>query len=124
MIKLARDPALDLQIVTGWNHTQSPLNGAPVRILSEELKKLDSASVVSPYPFPASSDSTYFRAPHVIGAGQVSPIPSYGFMPALISQELLHTFHGSDERFPLSEAIPATLSYHATVRRLASEPLR
>ena len=56
---------------------------------------------------------------HELGPG----IPSYGFTPAMVSENLAETFHGSDERFPVSQMAPAALTYYALVKDLGQSDL-
>lgn len=68
-------------------------------------------AIVTPYLFPASSDSFFFR---------LAGVPTYGFMPASLSQELLTTFHAIDERFPIDQMFGAQRTYTEVLLRMAT----
>jgi acetylornithine deacetylase/succinyl-diaminopimelate desuccinylase-like protein len=76
------------------------------------LAKSSASAIASPYMFPASSDSYFFRR-----AG----VPTYGFMPAPLGEAELRTFHAIDERIPKGVLAPAARIYTEVAFRLANE---
>jgi acetylornithine deacetylase/succinyl-diaminopimelate desuccinylase-like protein len=116
---------LSIKLIEGWDVSQSPINTPDYRVIE---KTLESYSVKGragnkvravPFLFPAGSDNTWFRNPYSAGADHVAAIPSYGFFPIFITAELLASFHGSNERFPVDQIVPTVERYNAVLSKLA-----
>ena len=117
---------LSLKLLEGWDVSQSPINTPDYRLIE---KTLESYSVKGrtghkvravPFLFPAGSDNTWFRNPYSAGAENVGAIPSYGFFPIFITAELLASFHGSNERFPVDQIVPTVSRYNTVLTKLAA----
>lgn len=106
------------RLVEGWNVSTSPHNMG-YQILKDIISTKDKNILVAPYIFPAGSDSTYFRNPKFWGNEELKPIPSYGFFPIETTDKVLTTFHGSFERFPLSQIIPGLDKLYRAVLKLS-----
>jgi acetylornithine deacetylase/succinyl-diaminopimelate desuccinylase-like protein len=90
---------------------QSSTDTPQYKVLARALEKSTPAAFSSPYLFPGSSDTFFFRR-----AG----IPTYGFMPASVSEDVLKTFHAIDERVPVDVLVPSVHVYTEVVYRLAN----
>ena len=86
--------------------------------LMEVVQGTNSQDIVSPFMNIAGSDSTWFRNPHLAGNYEMSPIPSYGFIPLIYSQDIIKTIHGSDERFPVDQISFTTRVYSKIIQKL------
>ena len=62
--------------------------------MENSILKVFPDSKTIPILFPASSDNNYFRAKN---------IPVFGFIPTVVSKELLETVHSSNERIGISD---------------------
>ncbi len=124
LLSLIKDPDLGIRIMDGWNVSQSDAKSKDFKKLQASLEKLGKETgsnkkvMILPYLFPAGSDSTWFRNPWSAGVSNVEPIPSYGFFPAFITPELLASFHGSNERFPVEQIHGTITRYEAVVDSL------
>jgi acetylornithine deacetylase/succinyl-diaminopimelate desuccinylase-like protein len=124
LLKLMNDRELGIDILDGWNVSQSSVKSSDFKKILSAIKNVQKEigskekTMITPFLFPAGSDSTWFRNPWSAGIENVAPIPSYGFFPAFISPELLATFHGVDERFPVDQIRGTVIRYEAVLRRL------
>ncbi len=124
LLKLIGDRDLGIDILDGWNVSQSSVKSAMFKDILDAVKDVQKElgatekTMITPYLFPAGSDSTWFRNPWSAGVENVKSIPSYGFFPAYISPELLSTFHGVDERFPVDQIEGTVIRYEAVLKRL------
>jgi len=124
LLKLINDRDLNIDILDGWNISQSSVKSADFKKILSAVKDIQKElgakekTMITPYLFPAGSDSTWFRNPWSAGVQNVKSIPSYGFFPAYISPELLSTFHGVDERFPVDQIEGTVIRYEAVLSRL------
>lgn len=127
LLKYIKDKNLSISLIDGWNTSQSTVKSKDYKTIVKALKdsqKFDpeNKKVMSiPYLFPAGTDSTWFRNPWSAGVYDVKPIPSYGFFPVYITAELLGSFHGSNERFPIKEINGTVQRYFSVLKTLAKE---
>ena len=127
--KTIKNKNLKIDLISGWNVSQSPVKNKDFRLIKKTLeamsrmnrqKKRKVKSVAVAYLFPAGTDSTWFRNPFSAGEVEIEPIPSYGLFPLYMDTELLASYHGSNERFPVSE-IPGTVErYLLVLKKLAA----
>lgn len=96
-----------------------PFNASPFdasakdyAIIRHVLQRSSPNVIVSPYLFPASSDSYYFRR-----AG----VPTYGVLPTPLGEAEINTFHGLDERMPVESLFGAVRAYAETVHKLSND---
>jgi acetylornithine deacetylase/succinyl-diaminopimelate desuccinylase-like protein len=68
-------------------------------------------AIVSPYMFPGSSDTYFYRR---------EGVPTYGLLAASVHQDVLETFHGLNERFPVDQLFGAVQIYAETIYRLGN----
>jgi acetylornithine deacetylase/succinyl-diaminopimelate desuccinylase-like protein len=87
-------------------------SAASFQIIRAAHERSSPDAIVSPYLFPASSDSYFFRR---IG------VPTYGVMPAALGQAELTTFHGLDERMPVAALFPAVRMMTEIVLHLGND---
>ena len=117
---------LSIKLLEGWDVSQSPINTPDYRVIEKTLESYSAKRGEGnkiravPFLFPAGSDNTWFRNPYSAGADHVEAIPSYGFFPIFITAELLATFHGSNERFPVDQIVPTVERYNAVLTKLAA----
>lgn len=112
------------EVTTGWNFTSSPLTGAYFDALTRALKSQFPNASIAPLMIPGGTDSSYFRDTSLVQGHDMGPgIPAYGFTPAMVGSKLVETFHGSDERFPVSQMAPAALTYYALLKDLGNSDL-
>ena len=125
LIKTIKDENLNIEILDGWNVSQSTTKSRDyktiVKTLKSYSKKENKKIMAVPYLFPAGTDSTWFRNPFSANIKGVKAIPSYGFFPAYINPELLATFHGANERFPVDEIYPTVDKYFVVLKELSLE---
>jgi len=81
------------------------------QILRSVTQRSSAHAVVTPYLFPASSDSYFFR---------LAKVPTYGFLAAALTEAELTTFHAIDERFPVAQMFPSQKIYTETVLGMAT----
>ena len=81
------------------------------QILRSVTQRASAHAVVTPYLFPASSDSYFFR---------LAKVPTYGFLAAALTEAELTTFHAIDERFPVAQMFPSQKIYTETVLGMAT----
>ncbi len=115
------DPALDVSVQLGWNYTASQSGTPAYKALAAALKKEYPAALVSSFLAPTSSDSAWFRAPHQ-SASTLGAVPSYGFFPVILADDLTGSIHGSNERMPVAQIGTATRVYLEAMRGLAGAP--
>jgi acetylornithine deacetylase/succinyl-diaminopimelate desuccinylase-like protein len=117
------DEKLEISIIDGWNVSQSSVNSKDFKTISKTLKsyaKSENKKIMAlPYLFPAGTDSTWFRNPFSAGVENIDPIPSYGFFPAYLDADLVNTFHGSNERFPVKQIRPTLDKYYEVLKELS-----
>ena len=116
LYKKIKNPELKIDLISGWNVSYSPVNNKDFKMIQRTLNaisrkregKKKAKSVASAYLFPAGTDSTWFRNPYSAGVDFIETIPSYGFFPLYMTEDLLASYHGSNERFPVAE-VPGTV---------------
>jgi len=79
------------------------------RAMETAAKAVYPDAVVSPFMTSVGTDSRFFRR---------RGVPAYGFLPALLPQELLATVHGADERIPVATLGPAVRVLYEALRRM------
>jgi hypothetical protein len=113
------DPELEVTVQNGWNFAGSPGGDHPLfKALTGALRKEYPNAIISEFLAPTSSDSAWLRAPAQSGS-TLAPVPSYGFYPVVLAEDLAGTIHGSNERMPLSQVGTATRIYLEAMRALA-----
>lgn len=122
-IEIALEPDGDYVTARGWRQRvlgngDAPVPDSPVanelfRALEAELAAELPESITVPLLMPGASDSKWFRA---------RGVPAYGYLPALIDDELLGTVHGLDERIPLAELERAVRVSYRVLARLVAPP--
>jgi len=127
LIKYIKDKDLSISLIDGWNTSQSTVGSKDYKTIVKTLEKSqkidpENKKVMSiPYLFPAGTDSTWFRNPWSAGVHDVKSIPSYGFFPVYITSELLSSFHGSNERFPVKEINGTVQRYFLVLKAISEE---
>jgi acetylornithine deacetylase/succinyl-diaminopimelate desuccinylase-like protein len=125
------DPAIEIELEPDGDHVaarrwrervlgdpdapvpDSPVDNELFQALERELAVELPDSITVPLQSPGGSDSKWFRA---------RGVPAYGFMPALIDEELLTTVHGLDERIPVAELTRALRVTYRVLLRLVTAP--
>lgn len=110
-----------IDILNGWNYSKSSSDNSYLLKMIETIQGQDSQDIVTPFMNIAGSDSTWFRNPHLIGNHEMSPIPSYGFIPLIYSQDIIKTIHGSNERFPVDQIQFSTRVYSQILEKLVTD---
>lgn len=106
----------------GWNYSSSPKDSVYFTAMKNALSEQFPGVEVAAFMTPGGTDSTYFRDPHNAGATAFPKgLPSYGFAPLLVNPKVMATFHNSNERFPVLQAVPAVKSYASLLKQL-TEP--
>jgi acetylornithine deacetylase/succinyl-diaminopimelate desuccinylase-like protein len=130
LLKHIKDPSLTVDLVDAWNVSQSSTKSKDFKSILRGFKVASGkklfrrsrsdgrVNLVTPYLFPAGTDSTWFRNPWSAGVSDVKSIPSYGFFPVFLTAELLGSFHGSDERFPVDQIFGTVVRYEAVLNEL------
>ena len=133
LLKKIKDPSLSIDLIDSWNVSQSSttsrdfksiVRGIEIASGKKRFKKSRSdgrENLISPYLFPAGSDSTWFRNPWSAGVSDIKSIPSYGFFPAFLTADLLSTFHGSNERFPVDQIVGTVVRYESVLYELTKK---
>jgi acetylornithine deacetylase/succinyl-diaminopimelate desuccinylase-like protein len=107
----------------GWNYSSSPKDTVYFRAMQKALNEQFPGVEVAAFMTPGGTDNTYFRDPHNAGATAFpNGIPSYGFTPLLVNPKVMATFHNSNERFPVLQAVPAVKSYASLMQQLTAPP--
>jgi len=123
LLKKIDDTSLDISIIDGWNVSQSTVKSKDFKTITKTLKSYAKAEnkklMVLPYLFPAGTDSTWFRNPFSAGEESIKSIPSYGFYPAYLDADLVGTFHGANERFPVKQIKPTLDKYFEVLKDLS-----
>jgi acetylornithine deacetylase/succinyl-diaminopimelate desuccinylase-like protein len=123
LIKKIKDENLKIDIIDGWNVSQSTVRSKDYKVIAKTLKSYAKAErkkiMILPYLFPAGTDSTWFRNPFSAKVEGVKSIPSYGFFPAYLDPDLLGTFHGANERFPVKQIKPTIDKYFEVLKELS-----
>lgn len=115
---------MNVELTTGWNFTASPTSGFYFDAVAKALRSQFPNAAVTPLMIPGGTDSSYFRDTSLVPGHELgSGIPSYGFTPAMVPQAVVEAFHGSNERFPVSQMAPAALAYYALVKDLGQATL-
>jgi acetylornithine deacetylase/succinyl-diaminopimelate desuccinylase-like protein len=109
---------IKLSLISGWNYTQSAHTTDEYAAIVRSIERTDAKTVVAPYLNPAGSDDAWFRNPKAAGIDGVEPLLCFGVFPANFSQDLIATMHGSNERFPLSQALAAQERYFDMIQEL------
>ncbi len=107
-------------VEVGWNFTQSPSEAPSFQRIKAVLEKVWPGSEATAFMNPGGTDSTYFRDPSAVTTTGLKGVPAYGVTPAMVIPDVLRTFHGSDERFPMDQAALATTAYRDIVTALAN----
>ena len=115
-VELRRGPE-DCYDCARQEFSASPTDNPDYQILRTVAERSSPSVVVTPYLFPASSDTFFFR---------FAGVPTYGFMSASLPEELLLTFHAVNERFPIDQMWIAQKTYAEAllqmVTRIAPSP--
>lgn len=100
-VELTPDLELDIVPASPWDHEL-------FQAIEAELDRELPGSVTAPLQTPGSSDSLFFRK---------RGVPAYGYLPAVLPDELNRSIHGLDERIPLDELERALrVTYHVLER--------
>ncbi len=111
---------VDIKTLTGWNFTSSPVDGPYYKAIADTVEKSFAGSIATPFMIPGGTDSTYTRDPSSLGLTALAGVPSYGVTPAIVTVDVVSTFHGSNERFPVSQFAPSVRAYVKMVMKLAA----
>ena len=111
----------NIDLLNGWNYSKSPSDNPYLLKMMDIIQGQDSQDIVTPFMNIAGSDSTWFRNPHLVGNHEMAPIPSYGFIPLIYSQEIIKTIHGSNERFPVDQIKFSTRVYSQILKKLTTD---
>jgi acetylornithine deacetylase/succinyl-diaminopimelate desuccinylase-like protein len=103
---------LKVELINGWNYTSSSFKSKDYLAIADTLTNEIPNAIVTPYLNPSGSDSAWFRNPSVLGITDVKPIASYGVFPAVLTPDILSSLHGSNERFPTDQAVPAIKAFY------------
>jgi acetylornithine deacetylase/succinyl-diaminopimelate desuccinylase-like protein len=103
---------VDVEAEERWSSPVSP-RGPLFDVLAEVSAELPGDPVPTASLTPGVTDLRYFRRR---GA------TAYGWVPLVLTPELLATFHGTDERVPLEGFRAAEQAMTSAVRRVASTP--
>ena len=108
-----------VEITNGWNFSASSFSNREYKAIAAILESSFPGTIASPLMIPGGTDATYLRDPSSIGLSHFSGVPAYGFTPALVTADIVKTFHGSNERFPVSQFAPSAGTYFKIVQELA-----
>jgi acetylornithine deacetylase/succinyl-diaminopimelate desuccinylase-like protein len=90
----------------------SPTDHELFRALEAELAREFPDSITVPLQSTGGTDSKWFRA---------RGVPAYGFLPALLDDELIASLHGLDERIPTAELERALRVTYRVLERMVAE---
>ncbi|MFN2555437.1 MAG: M20/M25/M40 family metallo-hydrolase [Nitriliruptorales bacterium] len=105
--RAARPHAVEIEELRRWRSTASP-HTALFDLLADVSAHLPGAPVPVPSLTPAVTDLRFFRARGAV---------AYGWVPFILTPELVTTIHGHDERVPLIELHRARDAMSDVVRR-------
>lgn len=105
-----RRRGIEVEELHRWSSPTSP-RGPLFDLLEQVSAELPSAPVVAPSLTPGMTDLRYFRARGASG---------YGWVPAVLSPEVVRTFHGHDERIPVEQFETAVSAMTDLVHRAAT----
>jgi acetylornithine deacetylase/succinyl-diaminopimelate desuccinylase-like protein len=119
--KKINNEAISLHLMEGWDVSQSTIDSKDFETLRKSVKsfsKIGDRRTLVPFLFPAGTDNTWFRNPYSAGNTNLKSIAAYGFFPLVMTEELLSSYHGANERFPIDQIIPTVLKYHYVLKNL------
>lgn len=105
-----RDTQVSFEILQSAMPTESPLDTELYRAIERAVQKENSQAIVVPYLSPGGTDSRFFRK---------MGIPSYGFMPILVSEDEIQRMHGIDERLSLANLEQGTRILYGMLQDIA-----
>ncbi len=118
-IRLELEPDADAVQFTAWRERvlgdpvapvpPSPTENELFHALEAELERELPGSFTVPLQTTGGTDSKWFRA---------RGVPAYGYLPALLPEELVSSVHGLDERIPVKELERAVRVSYRTLARL------
>lgn len=90
---------------------ESPVSpqGEYYKAMEESIMHVFNEAVVVPFMFVAINDNRFFRR---------QGVPSYGLLPAIMSEELMESIHYFDERFPIDELDKGIEVYARLIKNL------
>ncbi len=110
--RLLDEPKIKIRVTNTTPTTKpSPTNDFYAALEWAVLQVIPDAAVI-PILFPATTDNSYFRA---------HEIPTYGLLPAIMSEELIKSVHSSNERIPVASLHQGINIYTHMLLRLDSE---
>jgi acetylornithine deacetylase/succinyl-diaminopimelate desuccinylase-like protein len=101
---------VEVEVVQRWATTTSP-RGELFEVLADASSTLPHEPIPVPSLTPGVTDVRYFRAAGATG---------YGWVPLVLTPELLATFHGHDERVPVAGFEEAVDVMTDVVRRVST----
>jgi acetylornithine deacetylase/succinyl-diaminopimelate desuccinylase-like protein len=114
--------SFNYELISGWNYSTSSFQTPEFNAIKKALMATDANAIVAPFLNPAGSDNAWFRNPQGVGISGLAPLKAFGVFPGNFTPDLVATMHGSDERFPLKEAVPAVERFIKIVLELDKLP--
>jgi acetylornithine deacetylase/succinyl-diaminopimelate desuccinylase-like protein len=110
--KTIDDPAIRIEILQdapAQPPPASPTDHPLFEAIEEVTHEVYPKAMVMPFMTVAGTDSRFFRR---------RGVPAYGFIPVQVSEKLLPTFHGIDERIPVDVLGPAVRVVYGVLKRM------
>lgn len=105
------DDEIVIEPITKGSGNASDMNTDSYRTIEKALQEYYPGSITAPYLMLGTTDSRFFREKGIL---------SYGFCPTVVSQELMGTVHGIDEKLSADSFIKGVEVYTEIVKRLCT----
>ncbi len=105
LVKKARDPNLQIEMIRGWDYSASDTQSPYVKIMKEEIHK----------EYPSSQTGTWMSPVSLVLDTEDKKLPTYGFYP-VIKDDFLDT--PQEKTFPQQQIFTANKIYSGTIHRI------
>ena len=106
------DSEIEIEHITRGSGNASGMNTDSYRIIEKALQEHYPGAITAPYLMLGTTDSRFFRE---------KGIPSYGFCPIVVAQELMGSVHGIDEKISMESMARGVEIYTDIVERLCRQ---
>ena len=105
------DDEIDIEHITKGSGNASDMDTDSYRTIEKALQQHYPGAIATPYLMLGTTDSRFFRQKGIL---------SYGFCPTVVSQDLMGSIHGIDEKVSVDSLIKGVEVYTDIVERLCT----
>ena len=106
------DDEIEIEHITKGSGNASDMNTESYHIIEKALQQRYPGAITTPYLMLGTTDSRFFREKGIL---------SYGFCPTVVSQDLMGSIHGIDEKIAADSLVKGVEVYTDIVERLCTK---